>query len=87
MLFYVEQGVEFTNSYGDISEGFYSSMVKMFKQVAMECDRNEEYYKEFSTRLDNVVSSAEGTGWGFYEALMDSYLMFEWVHDEEDDED
>ena len=26
MLFYVETGVKFTNEYGDIDEGFYSSM-------------------------------------------------------------
>src|SRR4051812_27391109 len=47
MLFYVELGVDFTNSYGDIYEGFYTSMVKMFDQVAMECDRDEELYKAF----------------------------------------
>ncbi len=79
-------GVKCTNSYGDISERFYSSMVKMFDQVAMECDRNEELYKQFEKRLYNVVSSAEGTGWGFYEDLSDSYNMIEWVQDEEDDE-
>jgi hypothetical protein len=72
-LFYVEQGVNFTNSYGDISEGFYSSMIKIFDQVAMECDRNEELYKHFSTRLRNVVSMADGIGWGFYEGLADLY--------------
>jgi hypothetical protein len=30
-------------------------MVKMFDQVAMECDQNEEFYREFSTRLSKVV--------------------------------
>jgi hypothetical protein len=84
MLFYVEQGVEFTDTYGDISEGFYSSMVKMFDQVAMECDRNEDLYKEFSSRLRGVLSDAN-EGWGFQEALVDSYYTIEWVHDEEDE--
>jgi Family of unknown function (DUF6155) len=85
MLFYVEQGVKFTCTYGDISEGFYTSMIKMFEQVAEECDRDEELYKAFSSRLDSVVSVAPD-GWGFQEALLDSYYTIEWVIDEEDDE-
>lgn len=86
MLFYVEQGVDFTCSYGDINENFYSSMVKMFDQVAMECDRDEELYQEFSTRLRNVISNTEGIGWGFHEALVDCYYYIEWVHEEDEDE-
>ncbi|MEH7113962.1 DUF6155 family protein [Neobacillus niacini] len=85
MLFYVEQGVEYTCAYGDISEGFYSSMIKMFDQVAVECDRDEDLYKEFSKRLENVISKAP-EGWGFQEALVDSYYAIEWVIDEEDEE-
>ncbi|MCL6573434.1 MAG: DUF6155 family protein [Bacillus sp. (in: Bacteria)] len=86
MLFYVEQGVEFTCTYGDIYEGFYTSIEKMFDQVAMECERNEELYNEFSTRLRNLMSSAEGTGWGLDEALVDTYYSIEWVQDEADEE-
>jgi hypothetical protein len=85
MLFYVEQGVKFTCSFGDISEGFYTSMIKMFDQVAEECDRDEELYRTFSSRLYNVVSVAPD-GWGFQEALWESYHTIEWVIDEEDDE-
>ncbi|MBT2698809.1 hypothetical protein J7E79_15510 [Bacillus sp. ISL-40] len=84
MLFYVEQGVDFTCSYGDIDANFYSSMVKMFDQVAMECDQNEEFYREFSTRLSKVVSMADGTGWGFYEAFVECYYTIEWVHEEDE---
>jgi hypothetical protein len=86
MLFYVEQGVEFTNSFGDINEGFYVSMARMFDQVAVVCDRNEELYQAFSNRLRKVVSRAQGTGWGLEEALDEIYYSIDWVHDEEDDE-
>jgi len=86
MLFYVEQGVEFTNTFGDINESFYSSIGKMFDQVAMECDQDEELYKEFSTRLRNVISNTDEIGWGFQEALEDSYYSIEWVHAEDEDE-
>ncbi|MCM3570344.1 DUF6155 family protein [Neobacillus mesonae] len=83
-LFYVEQGVKYTNSFGDINENFYISMEKMFHEVALECDRNEALYREFSNRLHNVVGAAEGTGWGFYEGLADSYYLIEWVHEDEE---
>ena len=85
MLYYVELGVKFTNTYGDINEGFYTSMIKMFDQVAMECDRDEELYKAFSIRLENVLSNVDEIGWGFEEALLDSYYSIEWVHDEDDE--
>ena len=84
MLYYVEQGVDFTNAYGDISESFYGSMVKMFGQVCMECDRNKELYEEFSGRLMRVVEATEGIGWGFHEGLLDSYYIIEWVHEEDE---
>jgi hypothetical protein len=86
MLFYVELGVEFTCTYGDISEGFYSSMVKMFDQVAAHCDRDEGLYKEFAQRLEHVVSEAP-EGWYFQDALLESYYTIEWVHEEEDEEE
>lgn len=86
MLYYVEQGVEFTSTYGYINDSFYSSMLKMFDQVAMECDQDEELYKELSTRLHNVIVNAEGTIWGFEEALVELFYSIEWVHDEDVDE-
>jgi len=32
-LFYVEEGVRFTNAFGDIDEPFYASMESMFERV------------------------------------------------------
>ena len=38
-LFYVEQGVKFTNAYGDIDEPFYNSMEGMYeKAIGMDCE-------------------------------------------------
>lgn len=47
---------------------------------------NSELYDAFFSRLDNVVSAAP-EGWGFKEALLDSYYTIEWVIDEEDEKD
>jgi hypothetical protein len=62
-------------------------MVKMFDQVAMECDCDEDLYKVFSNRLETVLNKADGTGWWFHESLEEIYYTIEWVHDEDDDED
>lgn len=85
MLFYVEQGVEFTCAYGDMYESFYISMVKMFGQVALECDQNEDLYRHFANRLRKVIHKAANTGWGFSDGLMDSYYLIGWVEDENED--
>jgi hypothetical protein len=41
MLYYVEIGTEFTNTYGDIDEKFYNSMVSMYRKVVGACDQDE----------------------------------------------
>lgn len=49
-------------------------MVKMFDQVAMQCDLDEELYNKLSELLKNVVSQAPA-GWFFQDALVESYTQ------------
>lgn len=83
MLFYVELGTEFTNSYGDIDSKFYNSMVSMFGKVAMECDKDEEIFNIFKDRLYLVVHKSDGIGWGYHDVLCDIYYSIEWAFEEE----
>lgn len=80
-LYYVECGVEFTNTYGDIYESFYSSIEGMYYNVVNELnDLNDiELYRTFSERLRAVVDDTAGIGWGFHDGLTDSYLELQWV--------
>jgi hypothetical protein len=87
MLCTVELGVEYTSTYGYISDSYYSSLLKMFDQVAIECDGDELLYREFSSRIDKVLSLATDTVWGFEEAMFEIYYSIQWVHDEDEDED
>jgi hypothetical protein len=84
MLFFVELGVEFTSEYGYISDSFYSNILKMFNSVALECDRDEDTYKELAKRIDRVLSLSKNTIWAFEEALMEIYYTINWVHEEEE---
>jgi hypothetical protein len=85
MLFYVELGTEFTNSYGDIDAKFYNSMLSMYDKVVFECDKNEEFYNLFKDRLYSVVQKSEGIGWGYHDGLCEIYYSRDWLDDEEEE--
>jgi hypothetical protein len=86
MLYMVELGVEYTSTYGYISDSYYASLLRMFDQVAIDCDGDELLYREFSSRIDKVLSLATDTVWGFEEAMFEIYYSIQWVHDEDEDE-
>jgi hypothetical protein len=72
MLFYVEQGVKFTNAYGDINEPFYESMEKMY-EVAVECMSKHKIKEAFKERCRKIVEDTSDMGWGFYDNLEQLY--------------
>jgi hypothetical protein len=72
MLFYVEQGVRFTDAYGDIDEPFYNSMESMFKK-AVEFIVTHKLQDVFEDRCRRIVSDTSGMGWGFHDQLSDIY--------------
>ena len=75
MLFYVEQGVEFTNEYGDINEQFYISMEDMYARTLKLMEKND-LIKAFKKRCFQVVVDTDGIGWGFHDSLADLYYEY-----------
>ena len=72
MLFYVEQGVKFTNAYGDIDENFYISMEDMYEKAVKSI--NKDGFKDiFQERCKKIVEDTSEVGWGFHDALCDVY--------------
>lgn len=84
MIFYVEMGTEFTNTYGDIDSKFYNSMLSMYDKVIMECDKKEKLFITFQERLYSIIEEAEGIGWGYHDGLCDIYYSIQWTIEEED---
>ncbi|MFN5513453.1 MAG: DUF6155 family protein [Cyanobacteriota bacterium] len=70
MLSYVEQGVKFTDAYGDIDEPFYNSMESMYEK-AIEWIVRYEIQDVFNARCARIVEDTLGMGWGFNDALSD----------------
>lgn len=73
-LHYVECGNNFTLSYGDIDEDFYDEMLTMYEyaiETVLELPQKEQ--AAFQVRLQNVMNSASGIGWGYHDGLCDLY--------------
>ncbi|MFN0187078.1 MAG: DUF6155 family protein [Bacteroidia bacterium] len=85
MLFYVETGVKFTNDFGDIDEGFYSSIEKTYV-AALTLIKKENLLDKFFDRAGNVVNDSSGTGWGFHDFLGDVHADFYADYSDDTDE-
>ena len=72
MLFYVEQGVKFTNAYGDIDEPFYLSMEGVYQQV-VEIIIKANLKDIFEQRCRKIMKDTEDIGWGFHDMLTEIY--------------
>ena len=69
---YVESGVEFTNDYGDINEGFYSSIESVYHNAMKLIDKNG-LHNNYKIRAFNILEKTKDIGWGFHDTLSDSY--------------
>ena len=75
MVYYVEQGVHCTLQYGDIDEGFYSSLESVFTDAIEVITKtgDAEIIAEFYPRLERIVRDTSGIGWGFHDYLDDTF--------------
>ncbi len=72
LMTYVENGVEFTDRYGDIDERFYNSVESALKELAALLSGDaRELYPQFSGRLAKVEQTTDGIGWGFHDFIAD----------------
>ncbi|WP_235588510.1 DUF6155 family protein [Sporosarcina koreensis] len=82
MLYYVELGTEFTNTYGDIDLPFYNSMLSMYEKVVEACEDDKHLYGLFSDRLFKVVEESDGVGWGYHDGLCNIYYSLGWLEED-----
>jgi hypothetical protein len=72
MLYYVEQGVQFTKTYGDIDEPFYNSMESVYSQ-ALKFMAKHSLCSKFQNRCKKIVNDTYEMGWGFHDSLNEMY--------------
>lgn len=69
---YVENGVKFTDQYGDIDERFYCSIESALDELAaLLRGEARELYPKFCGRLASVEQLTDGIGWGFHDFIAD----------------
>ena len=67
---YVENGVEFTNQYGDVDERFYNSVESVLGELAaLLRGAARQCYPQFSARLARLEQKSDGIGWGFHDFI------------------
>lgn len=73
-LYFVECGNNFTLTYGDIDEDFYDALLEMFEYaIETVLELTPKAQAAFKVRLEKVVKSAQGIGWGYYDGLCDLF--------------
>lgn len=75
LLHYVENGVELTNTYGDIDENFYLSVGNTYSNALKLMEKNGLLDK-FKDRALDIVNETVNIGWGFHDHLADVYYYF-----------
>jgi len=74
MIYYVECGNKFTLDYGDINEAFYDTLIEMYeKAINAVCKLPKKKQEPLQKRLKNIMESADGIGWGYYDDLCHFY--------------
>ena len=73
-IFYVECGNNFTLSYGYDDGDLFDSLLEMYEyavETVLEFPEKEQ--NAFKSRLEEVMKSASGIGWGYYDGLCDLF--------------
>jgi hypothetical protein len=74
MLFYVEQGVICTNSYGDIDAPFYENLLSVYSSAAeLAGSQTDAVIEQLRPRFAKIVPDTGKIGWGFHEGLEQIY--------------
>jgi len=74
MVFFVECGNNFTVNFGDIDEGFYDSLIGMYRRAIQKVlSLPEEQRSVFRVRLEEIMTSSSGIGWGYHDMISDDY--------------
>ena len=75
MIFYVEQAVICTNTYGDIDERFYASLESVYAEaINVITQANDPVMAGyFRPRMHQIVYDTSDIGWGFHEELSQLY--------------
>lgn len=74
MLFYIEQGCEYTMTFGDMWEQYYTTLENNFDKAMKHTCSNGLLF-QFYERIETMLNATK-TGWGFSDTLWDIYYEY-----------
>lgn len=75
MLFYIEQGCEYSITFGDMWEQYYETLVRNFDK-AMNFIFINGLLIDYYERIEKLLDRAAILGWGVDKAMQDIYLQY-----------
>ena len=72
MLFYIEQGCEYTVTFGDMWEQYYTTLENNFDKT-MKFIFIHGLLIQYYDRIEKLLGNVSNCGWGFYDTLSDIY--------------
>ena len=75
MVYFVEQGAQFIQEFGDIDEDFYESMESVYEE-ASKLVATHNLKRKWRDRFYDVVRDTDDTGYGFGDAIRASFEEF-----------
>lgn len=85
MIHYVEMGVAYTRSYGDISAPFYASMQSMYVAAIRHLEEHH-LMEQFQERCLQIMQRTAGIGWGFNDTMVEIYYTYFELEEDEEEE-
>lgn len=76
-LYYVETGTDLTNDFGDMYEGFYSSLESMFGSFCKYIKEHPNYYNQFENCINELQSACKNIGCRYGDIIDDLALKLE----------
>jgi hypothetical protein len=74
MTYFVECGNQLTVEFGDIDEGFYDALLRMYaRAINKVLALPEEEQHEFRERLKTIMVTSNKIGWGYHDGLCEQY--------------
>ncbi|MBP7964375.1 MAG: hypothetical protein KBG20_13450 [Caldilineaceae bacterium] len=76
MLFYVEQGVLCTNTYGDIDAPFYDSLLSVYVKATdlVEEIDDPEVFEPLHARFLTIIRDTRDIGWSFHDGIVEASM-------------
>jgi hypothetical protein len=74
--YFVECGNQFTVEFGDMDEGFYDALLRMYaRAIRKVLSLTNEQQHEFRERLRTIMATSDGIGWGYHDGLCEQYYQ------------